>query len=297
MMNTRLGFITAILAFTYWGFVTVFWKQITAFSSHEVMSYRIIFSFLSLAFYFLFSKKLDEIKEVLKSKKQVLAIFFCAILLLVNWTTFLYAIYNQHIIESSLGYFINPLATVFLGVFVLKETLRRVQWFAIIIAFIGISFLISKGVGAPWISLVLAGTFSLYGLIRKMTAFPTMVGLFGETFFMGIPALGYLIYLGSKGALTFSQVSLPQYTFLSLSGVATLIPLVLFGVAVKNLKLSTVGLIQYLAPSLQLIVGVMIYKESFTQTHLLAFTFIWIALIIYSAEGLFNNRIQEVSLE
>jgi len=296
-MNSRIGLISAYAAFIYWGFVTIYWRQIDGFAPDIVLASRMILSFLTIGLYFIFSKKFNEIREVIQNKKQVGAIMICGLLLLINWSTFFYAIFYQHIIESSLGYFINPLVSVFLGVFVLKETLRFWQWTAIGIAFIGIIFLISQGVGSPWISLVLAGTFALYGLVRKMTPFPTMVGLLGETLFMSFPALAYLVYKSTQGLIPFGVPSLGQHLYLLSSGLGTIIPLVLFGIAVKNLKLSTVGLIQYLAPTLQLLVGVLMYKESFTQTHLLAFTCIWIALIIYSIEGLVVIKSQEAALE
>jgi chloramphenicol-sensitive protein RarD len=296
-MNTKLGIISALAAFTFWGFVAIYWKQITAFKPEEVMASRTILSFLTMLVYFIISKNLEKVKIVLKDRKQITGIIICALLLLVNWTTFLFAVYSEHIVEASLGYFINPLVSVFLGVLVLKESLRTWQWSAIFMAFIGIAILFTQGVGEPWIALVLAATFGMYGLVRKMTPFPTEVGILGETFLMSIPAIGYLFYLGSKGELTYLHADLSNQLYLSFSGVITILPLVFFGLAVKNLKLSTVGLIQYLGPTLQLIVGVMIYNESFTQTHLIAFTFIWIALIIYSVEGLMIGKVKEAAIE
>lgn len=289
MSKIQKSLLAAITAFTFWGLIPVYWKQLSAYDAFELNGLRVIFSFIALLIIVIFSGQLKELRLFIQTPKMKIVTFMCSVLLLTNWTVFLWAVSNNYIIEASIGYFINPLVSVLLGVFVLKEKLSFAKKLSVFCAAIGIVILFSQGIGKPWISLVLAFTFALYGLFHKIFQIPSAKGLVLETFFMSIPAIFFLYNFDMKYELSLFKVGLKDLVLGILSGPVTLIPLFLFGKAVVIIPLSTVGLIQYIAPTLQLLVGVLLYNEAFSTTHMWSFVFIWSGLIIYSVEGLFIN--------
>jgi chloramphenicol-sensitive protein RarD len=285
------GVNVAIFSFSFWGLVAIYWKQISFIDPFELLGHRIIWGVATLCILFLFTRPVEALKDCVDSKKKILFLCGSSFLIFVNWFVFVWAISNGHVLEASLGYFINPLFNVALGVMVLKETLRPKQKGAVYLAVIGLLILISNGVGRPSISLALATTFGLYGLLRKQMKIPALEGLFFEMLICTIPISIILMNrFDSFNSFGFFEIGLSEKLYISLAGLVTLIPLVAFNYAVKKIQLSTIGILQYIAPILQFILAVFIYNESFSRVHILSFSFIWIALIIYTIDLISNNR-------
>ncbi|MEL6935325.1 MAG: EamA family transporter RarD, partial [Cyanobacteria bacterium J06607_17] len=278
-MTTKTGPLYAILAYGSWGLLPIYWKFFSSASPIEVLSHRMLWSLVFLGLILTLQRRLPELRRL--PRRQVLGLLASALLLSVNWGLYIYGVNTDQVVETSLGYFINPLVSVMLGFVVLRERLYRGQQVAVVLAAIGVGYFIWQFGAVPWIALALAGTFALYGLLRKMVAVAPMVGLTVETALMTPVALLTIFYWSASGTGTFG--SSPGLTLLFIgAGVATSMPLLWFNNAAKRLSLSTLGFFQYVAPSLQLILGVFLYQEPFTQTHLVSFSCIWAALLIYS---------------
>jgi chloramphenicol-sensitive protein RarD len=229
----------------------------------------------------------------IKSPLTLLTFSGTACLLSLNWLTYVWAVNSGYIVETSLGYFINPLLTVLLGVIFLKERPRLWQWIAIAVATTGILYLTFSYGLFPWIALTLAMTFGLYGLLRKTASLNASEGLWLETTILFFPALVYLLYLESLQVASFWHAGTFTSLLLLLTGVATILPLFLFVAAARRITLTSVGILQYIAPTLQLLLGVFVYGETFTKTRLIGFLFIWLALLIYSIDGIITGRNRE----
>lgn len=282
----KFGMFTGISAYLIWGLLPIYWKLLDYYGADIVFSHRIIWSFVFMIFLLIFTKQftlfLKECKSIFANKKSIFIMMAIATLISINWLTFIWAVQNDYVIQASLGYYINPLVNILLGVVVLKERLSTAQTISCILAFIGVTFLtISYGV-FPWISLVLAFSFGLYGLLKKIANIHSMYSLAIETTLILPFILIYLTYTYDfKLAMNFDLFG--QNMLLLFSGVATAVPLLLFGSAVRYLTFSMVGFLQYLAPTIMLFIGVFLYNEPFTYAHFITFLLIWIALIIYMA--------------
>ena len=211
-------------------------------------------------------------------------------ILALNWFIYIWAVNAGRIVDTSLGYFINPLLSVLLGVLFLGERLRLWQWISVGIAACGVSYLTLSHGTFPWIALGLATTFGFYGLLRKTAPLDALEGFSLETTFLFLPALGYLLYLERMGTASFGHTVALTNTLIALSGVVTALPLILFAYAAKRVTLATVGILQYIAPTGQFLLGVLVYGETFTQPQMVGFSVIWIALFIYSLEGVIERR-------
>ena len=285
------GTLYAIVAFTAWGVLPVYWKQLDYVPSLELISHRILWSFLFLITIILVSKKRRAFTATLTA--PVVCIHtLSAGLLAVNWVTYVWAVNAGFIIESSLGYFITPLINVGLGVLVLKERLRSVQWVAVGLAFAGLLYLTVAYGSFPWIALVLGISFGTYGLVKKLAPLGSIRGLTTETGLLLPPTIVYLIYTERIGEGTFLHASAVADVFLIGLGVVTIIPLLLFASAVQRIPLSLTGILQYIAPTLQFLVGLMVYKEPFTAIQLTGFGMVWAALGIFSIEGLITQYLR-----
>ncbi|EKV01346.1 rarD protein [Leptolyngbya sp. PCC 7375] len=286
-MNIQSGPLYAILAYGSWGLLPIYWKFFSAASPIEVLSHRMLWSLVFLSLILTLQQRLSELRKL--PRRQVLGLLATALLLSVNWGLYIYGVNTDQIVETSLGYFINPLVSVMLGFFVLRERLYRGQQFAVVLATIGVGYFIWQLGSVPWIALGLAGTFALYGLLRKMVAVSPMVGLAVETALMTPVALLLIFYWQSSGTGSFGNSFGLTLLFVG-AGVATSMPLLWFNNAAKRLSLATLGFCQYIAPSLQLMLGVFLYQEPFTQTHLISFSCIWTALLIYSCTSLLSSK-------
>jgi len=263
----------------------VYWKAFGKTAAIEVLAHRIFWSLIFLILIVLILKKWNEFILIFKNRRTILVLTGTSFLICINWLTFIWAINANHIVETSLGYFINPLMNVVLGVVLLKERLNRLQTIAVLLSVIGVLTSIIKFGEFPWIALLLSLTLASYGFLRKVVKVESLVGLTFETLLVAPIALVYILnnLMTQQGA--FLQNHQLDLLFLG-AGIVTATPLVWFASAARKLNLSTVGFFQYLAPSCHLFIAIYIYNEPFTQTHLYTFGFIWLALIIYSYDSL-----------
>lgn len=284
--RTKEGIILAALAFTFWGVIALYWKLLGHLSSWELLFHRMLWGIIPLIVYLALSGKWRGLVH-LREKKALFYASMAAILIIINWVIFIWAVSNGHVLEVSLGYFLNPLLNVVLGTIFLGEKLRRKQQAAVALAGVGLAVMFAQELGAPWISLALACSFSLYGLVRKKSPLSPAQGLFFEML-AGVILMTPL--MGSYIPFVFSSLSWSQKVLAALAGPVTIFPLILFNRAVKLINYSTVGILQYLAPTLQFLLAVLVFNEHFTLRHGLAFTLIWIAVILYLFETLSKTR-------
>lgn len=282
------GSVYALLAYGSWGLLPIYWKFFEQSSPIEVLSHRMIWSLVFLSGLLFLQRRQTEIRSLLKSRQKLGALLISATLLTCNWGLYIYGVNTDRVVETSLGYFINPLVSVLLGFVFLKERLRRGQQIAVALAVIGVGYFIWQFGSVPWIALGLAFTFAFYGLVRKVLAIAPMVGLAVETLLITPATLLLVIYWGITGAGTFGTSLALTLLFVG-AGVVTSMPLLWFNNAAKRLRLSTLGFFQYLAPSVQLVLGVFLYQEPFTPTHAVTFGFIWTALLLYSVTSLMER--------
>ncbi|MCR4435679.1 MAG: EamA family transporter RarD [Clostridiales bacterium] len=296
--NKLTGVIYGVSAYTLWGLLPLYWKLLTPVPADQILAHRIVWSFVFVAALLLFSGGLSHLLGIVKDKKKLLFISFCSVLITVNWFTYIWAVNSSHIVETSLGYYINPLMAVFLGMTVLKERLGIFQYIAFALAAAGVIILAVQYGKIPWISLVLATTFALYGLFKKLVAAESAAGLALETAVVTPLAVAYLAFKQVTGTAALGSVPPVTAVLLLCTGVATAVPLLWFAKGTKRTELSTMGFLQYISPTISLIIGVLIYKEQFTRTHLISFGFIWAALVVFSFSQVSAARnIQPVSLK
>ncbi|MFS0673245.1 EamA family transporter RarD [Ornithinibacillus sp. 179-J 7C1 HS] len=280
----KIGVLYAAFAYVVWGLLPIYWKIIDDVPAGEILAHRIIWSFIFMIVVVLVMRKwrgfIKECIRIMKDKKKLISITLASVVISLNWLIYIWAVNSDHVLQASLGYYINPLVSILLAIIVLKEKLTKSQTVSVILAGIGVLYLtISYGV-FPWVSLVLAFSFALYGLFKKMVDIPAMYGLTIETMIVTPIAL---IYLGFIPVHSFSvqNITSTENLFLIGAGAMTAIPLLLFSSGAKRIPLAMVGILQYIAPTLMLFIGVFMYHETFTTEHLIAFSFIWVALVIY----------------
>lgn len=282
--HTKFGLINGILAYIIWGVLPIYWKFLSSYDATIVLSHRILWSFVFMMILITFTKAwppfLHECKKLLQNKKNLISMIIVAFLISLNWLIFIWAVQNGYVIQSSLGYYINPIINILLGVFFLQEKLNKSQITACLIALFGVSFLTLYYGVFPWVSLSLAITFGLYGLLKKIANLHAIYSLAIETMIV-VPIVIVYFFITPKAIFITTEGMLGENILLIFSGLATAIPLLLFGSAVKYLTYTTIGFLQYIGPTLMLIIGVFIYKETFTYAHALTFACIWLALILY----------------
>ncbi len=286
----RAGFFNGLGAFVIWGFLPIYWKLIADVPALETLAHRIVWSLLFLFVVLLATRNWDWVRPTLRDRRKLTYTLIASVLLSFNWGLFIWAINIGEILSASLGYYINPLLSVIIGVLFFKEKLRPGQWAAIAIAASGVIWLTVSFGQLPWIGLALALSFGLYGALKKMAVLGSVEGLTIETAAVFLPALIYLIYLATQGTGSFGTAGGATTLTLVGTGVATAIPLLLFAGAAQRIPLSMVGMMQYIAPTIQLFLGVFVYNEPFPTERLVGFVFIWVALIVFTAEGLWHNR-------
>lgn len=274
------GFLYAILAYASWGLFPLYWKLFGGVSPLEIVSHRVLWSVLLLALLVVAGRQLREVMAVLRNWRHLSVLLLTASLLSANWGIFIYGVLSKHVVETSLGYFLNPLISILLALVFLKERLNRWQIAAIALAACGVAHFGWHLGHFPWIALSLASTFGLYGLLRKVVRVSPLVGLLVETTLMTPAALGMIAVLSRNGQAAFGGTASQILLFASM-GVVTTLPLLWFNKAAKLLRLSTMGFLQYLAPTLQLLVGVVAFHEPFTSREGISFALIWAAIAIY----------------
>ena len=286
-MNT--GILYAATAYALWGVFPLYFKSLQEIPPMEILLHRMVWSLVFVAVVLALRRQWAWLGDVVRRPKVLAGFAASALLLSCNWFIYIWAVNNGHVVESSLGYFINPLFNVLLGSLILRERLRPVQWGAVAIAAGGVAWLTWHGGALPWIALLLATTFALYGLLRKTAALGALEGLALETLLLFPLAFGYLIVLSMEGQNHFPAASTTSQLLLAAAGPITAIPLLLFAAGARRIPLSLLGLLQYIGPTLQLLLGVWLYHEPFGGARIAGFTLIWSALAIYTAEGLWQN--------
>jgi chloramphenicol-sensitive protein RarD len=282
-----VGGLCALGAFLVWGFLPVYFKLIASVGPLEILAHRVVWSVLLVGALVTGLGRLGEVLNSGRSWRRLRVYLATTGLITFNWLVFIWAVLNHRIVDASLGYFINPLVNVLLGVAFLGERLNRWQLTAVAMAAAGVTSLVLSHGQPPWLGLSLAFSFGLYALVRKKAAVDPLVGLLIETALLAPVALGYLLWLGGDGA--FVGAGPGMAALLALGGLITAVPLILFMIGARRLPLSTIGVMQYLAPSCQLLLGVLVYGEPFTPAHALAFGCIWLALAVFTADA-FRRR-------
>lgn len=276
------GVLYGVIAFTVWGFSPIFWRLLQEIPSNEILAHRIFWSFLFIGGILFYKNGVGLLNEALKDRKSVRNILLCSFLITINWGIYIWAVNAGKIVEASMGSYITPLMVVLLGMTVLKEKLNILQYVSIGFATVGVAIMTIQFSEVPWISLLLAASFALYGLLKKLIKTEALVGMALETTAIMPLALGYIFFKFFNGQSSLYSISLSTAVILAFSGVVTATPLLLFSMGAERVKLSTIGFLQYISPTISLIIGIFVYEEKFTKTHLLSFSFIWIGLIIYS---------------
>jgi chloramphenicol-sensitive protein RarD len=286
----RTGILSAASAFLCWGLFPLYFHAIGEVPSLQILAHRMLWSLLFLVIVLAVRKQWAWL-NLLRQPRIVGSFVASALLLSVNWLIYIWAVNNGHVIEASLGYFINPLVNISLGYLLLKERLRRAQWMAIGVAALGVAWLTWQAGAVPWIALALALSFGGYGLLRKTAALGALEGLSLETMVLFPVAAAYVVWLTVHGQNAFINTQSDTTRLLLMAaGPITAIPLLLFASGARQIPLSVLGLLQYLSPTLQFLLGVWIFHEAFTAARLVGFALIWLALVVYGAEGVWTAR-------
>ena len=284
------GLIQAVSAYSVWGVSPIFWKGLSEIPAMYSLAHRMFWTFVVLAVLQMLRRSWPIFREQNSSKRSQIIGIMSALLLGTNWLIWVWAMNADRVVEGSLGYFINPLVSVFLGVVFLGESLRRRQWLAISLAAIGVVWLTVSVGSLPWVSLVLAGTFGFYGLSKKLTEQTPINGLTSEMLVMLLPALTYLLICSFDGSQNLNETNFTEILLLITSGLFTAAPLLLFANAVKEVPLSVIGLLQFLAPTAQFLLGVLAYDEPFDMMQLVGFIIIWSALIVFVTDSFTSSK-------
>jgi chloramphenicol-sensitive protein RarD len=282
----QAGVLYAAFSYILWGFLPVYWKLLDHVNADEILANRVFWSFFFIALILVLNKKwrlfTGTLLGLAQNKKQLAALAVASMLISINWFMYIWAVNSDQMIEASLGYYINPLVSVLLGMVFLKERLSMLQYVSFALAAIGVLIMTISYGQFPWIALSLAISFGLYGLAKKLIKVDSAVGLALETLVVMPLAAIYIGYLLNQGTNSLFAGSLSTTLLLAGAGAATAVPLLFFAKGAQRIPLATLGILQYIAPTLTLILGVFVYHETFSTIHLLAFTFIWSALILYS---------------
>lgn len=292
MNHEYFGLSSAASAYFLWGILPIFWKLLKKVPAFEILCHRMVWSFVFLLILLIIQRHWKWLPEAIKQSKVRYLFILSATVLGLNWFIYIWAVNSGFIVQSSLGYFINPLVVVLLGVAFLHERLRIGQWLAVGIAAIGVIYLTIVYGEFPWIALSLAVSFGIYGLMRKTGALNSIEGLFFEMLVLLVPAASFLIYLELNGSSAYGHLNGLTTLLLSLSGIATAFPLLLFAAGARRISMTNLGLLQYIAPTFQFLIGIYVYHESFLIEHLIGFSLIWIALLVYSLEGFWMRKKQ-----
>lgn len=284
------GALAAAGGFLIWGLVPIYWKQLAAVNPVELITHRITWSLVFLLAVIAWQRNFPALRDAFRSGRLVGLNLLSSVLLAANWTVYVWAVNTGHVIESSLGYFLVPLVNVALGSLLLHERLRPLQWTAIGCAALGVCLLLFRVGHVPWIALTLAGTWAGYGLLKKKSALGAIMGLTVETLLLFPIAAGLLLWWHYTGEGALGRVSTEHHVLVLIVGVVTAVPLLLFAFGAQRIRLTTLGLLQYLAPSVQFLLGYFLYREPFDAARLQAYGLIWCGLALYTADSFWTQR-------
>ncbi|PKR77224.1 EamA family transporter RarD [Halalkalibacillus sediminis] len=295
MKEEKLGTIYAGSAYILWGFLPLYWRLVETVPAWEILAHRVLWSFVFMLVFIMILRRWNlfvaECRDIFSHWKKWVGITIAAIVISINWVTYIYAVNTGHVLEASLGYYINPLISILFGFIFLQERFSRLQWIAIGLAILGVSYMTLQFGSIPWLALLLATSFALYGLLKKVVDLNAVFGLTIETLIMTPIALIFIVQLEwvGTGALGWSFEGL----ILLGTGIATAVPLLLFAQGAKRIPLSLVGFLQYFAPTIMLLIGVFLFGESFTQVHAVTFSLIWIGLILYTYSRVSMRQVKQ----
>ncbi|MFG3037927.1 EamA family transporter RarD [Streptomyces sp. NPDC048330] len=293
----RAGLLYGIGAYGMWGLVPLFWPLLKPAGAVEILAHRMVWSLVVVGVALLALRRWGWIRELVRSPRKLGMITVAATVITVNWGLYIWSVNTGHVVEASLGYFINPLVTIALGVLVLKERLRPAQWAAVGVGFAAV-LVLAIGYGQPpWISLTLAFSFAVYGLVKKKVNLGGLESLAAETAVQFLPALAYLVWLGTQGTLAFGTEGAGHTSLLAATGVVTAVPLICFGAAAIRVPLSTLGLLQYLAPTFQFLLGVVYFHEAMPAERWAGFSLVWLALTLLTWDALRTGRRSRAEIE
>ena len=286
----KKGIWYAIAAYSIWGLFPIYWKWLQAVPALQLIGHRIGWSFILLFIFVLVTRQWRAFRAVAFEWPTLRIYALAAVLVSLNWLVYVWAVNAGFVVESSLGYFINPLLSVLLGVLFLGERLRPLQWLPVGLAALGVVIVSFAYGSVPWIALALASSFGLYGLVKKRAPLNALYGLTLETGIVFIPAFLYLFYADRVGQGAFLHTDLTSNLLMIGAGLVTTVPLLMFSSAAQRIPLALMGILQYITPTLQFLLGVLVYKELFTSAQFAGFGLVWLALIIFSAEGFAARR-------
>lgn len=284
------GSFYALGAYVLWGILPLYWKALSHVPATQLICHRIVWSLVTLSLFILLAGQARNFVTSVRKPGVFMSFIPASILISINWLLYIWSVNSGYIVEASLGYFINPLINVVLGVFFFSERLRPIQWLSVATAFSGVIYLGIAYGSMPWIALTLAFSFAFYGLVKKKAQLGSLFGLTLETGILSIPALIWLIWSEANGTGAFMHQSTGADFLMAGAGIMTSLPLLMFASAAIRIPLSLVGLFQYISPSLQLVIGIFVFNESFTRARFTGFGIVWTALVIYVLEGLFHTR-------
>jgi chloramphenicol-sensitive protein RarD len=289
------GVFCGALSSILWGIVPLYWKLLKQVPPDEILAHRIVWSLLFLLVLVTFQKKTGHFIANFKNPKDVLLSLLSAVFLCLNWLVYIWAVNSNHVVEASMGYYINPILSVLLGVVFFKEKLRRCQKAALFFAAAGVAILLFSYGGMPWISLVIAGSFAVYGLLKKLTPFDAVTGFSMETVLIFPFALAFIVDKQISGTGALGSISPTGTVLLLCTGVVTAVPFLLFAESAKKIKLSALGFLQYFSPTISFLLGIFAFHEKLTSYELISFIFIWVAIILYSSANLIHNRLKSMT--
>ncbi|WP_296252553.1 EamA family transporter RarD [uncultured Stenotrophomonas sp.] len=294
--ETRNGLWATTLAFVIWGLFPLYWHLLKEVPSFLIIAHRIVWSAVLLVGGLGIMRGWGWLTEVWATPRRFWLLGLSSLLIALNWSLYIWAVNAGHVVETSLGYFINPLLSVLLGVVVLGERLGKLQWLAVALAALGVAWLTWQSGGPPWIAIGLSITFGLYGLLRKLVVVDAVSGLGVESLFMVAPALVYVIWAeAGHGGGFISGWGVGNDVLLVLAGAVSAIPLIAFAFGVRRVPLTVVGLLQYIAPTLQFLVGVLVFREAFNANQLVGFCLIWAGLVVFAVAGVRKARMARVA--
>ena len=286
----RLGVLSGLGAYSLWGLFPLYFPLLEPAGGLEIVAHRVLWSLVFVGLLLTVRRNWSQVRALVTDGRRLLVLFGAAVLIAANWLVFVYGVNSGQVVETSLGYFINPLVSVLLGVVVFSERLRRLQWVAVGIAAVAVAVLTIDYGRPPWIALALAASFGLYAVMKKLVRVEAAPGLFVETALVAVPAGIVLAVLHSGGEGTFTNAGTGHALLLVSSGVATAIPLLLFAAAARRIPLSTVGLLQYVTPLMQLAIGVFVYDEPMPPARLAGFVIVWVALAVFTVDSVRHAR-------
>jgi chloramphenicol-sensitive protein RarD len=286
----RLGLLSGLSAYGLWGLFPLYFPLLEPAGGLEIVAHRVLWSVVFVGLLLTVRRNWSQVRALISDPRRLLILAAAAVLIAVNWLVFVYGVNSGQVVETSLGYFINPLVSVLLGVVVFSERLRPLQWCAVGIAAVAVAVLTVDYGHPPWIALALAASFGLYGVMKKLVRVEAAPGLFVETLIVAVPAAVVLGVLHAHGHGTFGNAGPANALLLVSCGIATAIPLLLFAAAARRIPLSTVGLLQYLTPLMQLAIGVFVYDEPMPPARLAGFVIVWVALAVFTADSLRHAR-------